>query len=155
MTVSPIGSTTLLAPVTLTISGLPSGATATFSPSVIPAGSPATAVKLVVQMAASSTAWNTEPQGDAPHHGTPILLALLLRPLLGMQSLRKRTQLAPRLLAIVLFAALSLGAMAGLSGCSSGVAAKSSTGSTTYTLVVTETSGTVAHTFDLTLVVQN
>jgi hypothetical protein len=154
LTVSPVGSTTLLDPVTLTVAGLPAGATATFSPATIPAGSAAMASKLVVQTSASSAAWIREPQGRTPHRNTPILLTLLLLPLLGMYSLRNRMQRAPCLLALVLFAALSLGISMAVSGCGSGSAGGRTTGgSTSYNLVVTEASGTVTDTFHLTLVV--
>jgi hypothetical protein len=153
LTAMPVGTSTFLAPVTFSVSGLPPGATATFSPATVPAGSGSTPVTLVVQTSASSAVWNTEPQGDMPHNLRPMLLMLLLLPLLGMQRLRKRMQLAPRWLTIVLFAALSMGAVVGLTGCSASVGTPPN-GSTTYNLVVTETSGTVSHTFNLTLVVQ-
>jgi hypothetical protein len=58
------------------------------------------------------------------------------------------------LLAWVLFAALSLGAAVGLGGCSNSGKSSGSTESTTYHLVVTETSGTLTQTLDLTLVVE-
>ncbi len=154
LTVAPVGSTTLPLAVNLTVSGLPPGATYTFSPTVIPAGSPATTVNLIIQTSSSSAAWNTEPQGYAPHSGMPILLTLLLLPLLGMQWLRQRMQTTPRLLAAVLFTALSLGGVVGLSGCASRGGDQVPPGGATYTLVVTETCGTLTHSFDLTLVVQ-
>jgi hypothetical protein len=84
----------------------------------------------------------------------PILLTLLLLPLLGMQWLRQRMQTTPRLLAAVLFTALSLGGVVGLSGCASRGGDQVPPGGATYTLVVTETCGTLTHSFDLTLVVQ-
>jgi hypothetical protein len=153
LTVSPVGSTTLLTPVTLSITGLPPDATATFTPATVAAGSVATAVKLVIQTTGSSAVWNTEPSDHTPRNIRPILLMLLVLPLLAMQLLRKRMQLAPRFVAAVLFAALSLGAVVGLSGCSAGVSTPPHS-NTTYNLVVTETSGTVSHTFNLTLLVQ-
>jgi hypothetical protein len=70
-----------------------------------------------------------------------------------MQLLRKRMQRAPRFAAAVLFAALSMGAVVGLSGCSAAVSTPPHT-NTTYNLVVTETSGAVSHNFNLTLIVQ-
>jgi hypothetical protein len=150
--VVPVGSTTLLAPVSLTVSGLPPGATYTVTPQVVPGGSPATSVNLVIQTAKLSAAWNTEPQGFELRSAAPIVLTLLLLPLLGMQSFRKRVRLAPRLATVLLFASLSLGAAMGLSGCS-GFPSNPS-GSTTYNVVVTETSGTLQHSFNLTLIVR-
>jgi hypothetical protein len=59
------------------------------------------------------------------------------------------------MLACLLFAALSLGAMVGLSECASGFPeGQRARGITTYSLVETVTSGTLSHTFDLTLIVQ-
>jgi hypothetical protein len=54
----------------------------------------------------------------------------------------------------MLFVALSLGISMAVSGCGSGSAGGRTTGgSTSYNLVVTEASGTVTDTFHLTLVV--
>src|SRR3984957_1501673 len=116
-TVTPVGSTTLPNPVMFSVSGLPAGATSTFAPAIIPAGSAATAVNLTIQTAAASSSPQPESHWPAPSRGTSILLALLL-PALGMQSLlrKRRMQFAPRWLALVLFAILSMGAVAGLSG---------------------------------------
>lgn len=153
LTVSPVGSTTLLTPVALSITGLPPDATATFTPATVAAGSAATAVKLVIQTTGSSAVRNTKPQDQAPRNVRPILLMLLVLPLVAMQLLRKRMQRAPRFAAAVLFAALSMGAVVGLSGCSAAVSTPPHT-NTTYNLVVTETSGAVSHNFNLTLIVQ-
>ena len=148
--VAPAGSPTLLNDVTLSISGLPPGATATFTPTVIPAGSPTTGVNLVIQTSSSSAARNIERSPNTPFKGAPFAFALLLLPLLGMQSLRKRMQLVPRFAAVLLLAALCLGVAAGLTGCAS----RNAVSSTTYTVVVTETSASVHHSFNLTLVVR-
>jgi hypothetical protein len=152
--VTPVGSTTLLSAVTLSASGLPPGATYTFSPSVVPAGSPATGVNLVIQTSISSAGLSPEPRRYAAQSGMPMLLGLLLLPLLAMQELRKRMQLAPRLLAVVLFAALSLGIVAGLGGCASGGTGGGGSGNKTYPLVVKATAGTLQHSLNVTLVVQ-
>jgi hypothetical protein len=152
--VSPVGSATLLMPVTLSVSGLPSGATAMFTPPVVPTGSPLTGVSLVVQLPSSAAAPGAEPRDY--NAGAPFALALFLLPLLATSSLRKRMRLTPAWATALLFAGLSLGAMLGMTGCagSNNSSAGSGSGSTTYTLVVTETSGNLQHSFNMTLVVE-
>jgi hypothetical protein len=154
LTVSSTGSTTLLDPVGLSISGLPQGATFTFSPVTVPAGSLSTAVSLVIQVGDSSAKLTAEPDDYSPHEGTPILLLVLLPPLLGMKSLRKRIQSAPRSLTVLLFVFLGMSAAAALNGCAGRPPGFPSHGGKTYNLVVTATSGTLHHSLPLKLVVQ-
>jgi hypothetical protein len=155
LTVSPTGSTTLLDPVGLSISGLPQGATFTFSPVTVPGGSPSTAVSLVIQTGESSAKFDSEPDEHAPHGGTPILLLVLLPPLFGMKSVRKRIPSGLRLLAMSLFVLLSVSTVAGLGGCAGQPPRLARHAGKTYNLVVTATSGTLHHSLPLTLVVQN
>jgi hypothetical protein len=148
--VSPVGSARLVSAVTLSLSGLPAGATYKFTPEVIPAGSPATGVDLVIQTSpgGSSASWNMEPPDDGPQRGTTILLTLVLLPWLAIRSLRRQKRFASGLLAAVLFAGLTLGVTVGLGGCAASPQPR------TYYLVVTETSSTVTHSFNLTLTVK-
>ena len=116
-------------------------------------------MSLAIQTTTSSEAWKTKPHGKVPLNPAPVLLALLLLPLLLNQFSRKRLRLAARPLAVMLVALLSLGAVLAICGCGSGgVPSRSvwnSAGSTTYSLVVTTTSGKLQHTCNLTLVVEN
>jgi hypothetical protein len=121
--------------VTFTATGLPPGATATFSPATIPAGSAATSVTLTIQTSNSQTAHNEKPSSGGPW--APVALGFLLLPLAGMKSVRRRLRQMPRLTVALAVMVLSLGALLGLSGCggngSSNQTAKS------YTVAVTAT----------------
>jgi sugar lactone lactonase YvrE len=130
---------------TLTISGLPTGATATFSPASIAAGTGATAVKLTVQT--SNQASNRDL--SFPFKPTlPILLGLML-PLLGTKRARRRLLRCSPLVLMIL-----LGGVMALAGC--GTSSPSYPPAQTYTMVVTATDTTTgAHTAtNLTLTVQ-
>jgi hypothetical protein len=130
------------AAVTFTVSGLPNGATATFSPSSIPASGGAQTVTLTLQTAAK-TAMNG---GLWPNGLTPFALALLLFPVATWRRLKeRRIRFGTKLL--ILATAAGLGA--GITGCiGKGTSAK------TYTVVVTATSGAVQHNSTVTLIVQ-
>ena len=116
-------------------------------------------MSLAIQTASSSQAWKTKPREKLPPITAPLLLALLLLPLLVNQSLRRRLRLAARPLVVMLVALLCLGAVMAICGCASGGTSSgsrwNSSGSTSYDLVVTTTSGNLQHTCTLTLVVEN
>ena len=152
LTCAPGSGSTYPDPLTLSATGLPAGATAAFSPATIPAGSGATAVTMTVQTVNEQTA-----QGEMPFLGGQLgsmALALLLLPMVGIKPVRRRLKKLPGLPVLLAAAALALGAMMCLSGCSSNgffdQAAKS------YTMVVTATDAvTGAHSsISLTLTVQ-
>ena len=130
----PSPETTYPDALTLSASGLPAGATATFSPATIPAGSGATAITMTIQTTNPQTARNAKPGGSLG----AMTLALLLLPVAGMRRVRRRLRKMPGLPVVLAAAALSLGAMVCLSGCGSSggffnQAPKS------YTVVVTAT----------------
>ncbi len=137
---------------TLSATGLPAGATAAFSPASIPAGSGATPVTMTIQTVNQQTA----------HGETPLLrgqlgsiaLAFLLLPVAGIKPVRRRLRSAPGLPAVLAVAALALGAMVCLSGCSSNGFFNQA--ATRYTVVVTATDAvTGAHSStNVTLTVQ-
>jgi FG-GAP-like repeat/Bacterial Ig-like domain (group 3)/FG-GAP repeat len=135
--------------ITFTASGMPAGATASFSPDSIPVNGGAQPVTMTIQTASNSAL------GSAPAFGsrvTPVLLGLLLLPLAGIRRFRRAQKRFSRLLSVALFAA-ALGAIAGLVGCGStngffGQAVQS------YTVTVTATGGTVSHTATVNLTVQ-
>jgi hypothetical protein len=151
LSLSPGGVATYPNAVTLSATGLPPGATATFSPATIPAGSAATSVTLTIQTS-SQTARNKKPFSGRPF--APVALGFLLLPLAGMKIVRRRSRQMPRLTVALAAMVLSLGTLLGLSGCggssSPGATAKS------YTVVVTATDAiTAAHSsINLTLNVQ-
>jgi hypothetical protein len=115
---------------TLSATGLPAGATVTFSPATIPAGSGATPVTMTIQTINSQTARDAKPGGSL---GT-MALALLLLPMAGIKPVRRRLRKLPGLPVV---AALALGAMVCLSGCSSNGFFNQAV--THYTVVVTAT----------------
>lgn len=144
---SPLVTPTFLYDVQLTASGLPPGATYTFSPSTIPAGSGTTPTVLTVQTAKNSAAL------AHPSTHNLALAALgfgLFLPLLG----RRRLQAIPHLLLITLFAFLSLGTMAGLSGCGNSGFFGATKTSGNYTITVIATSGGLVRTSTVQLTIQ-
>ncbi len=118
---------------TLSATGFPAHATVAFSPAMIPAGSGATPVTMTIQTINPQTARDAKPGGSL---GT-MALALLLLPMAAIKPARRRLRKMPGLPVVLAAAALALGAIVCLSGCSSNgffnQAAKS------YTVVVTAT----------------
>jgi Bacterial Ig-like domain (group 3)/FG-GAP-like repeat len=143
--VQPQVATTFLYNVSLKPSGLPAGATATFSPATLPAGGSMTNIAMMVVTA--GTASSVPP--PSPFGRLPLALGLLL-PLFAARRVRRR--LRPPLLAVVLFAALSLAAVAGLSGCSG--AGLFAARKVPYSITVTATEGTVQRTVEVPLAIQ-
>ncbi len=161
-TLSPVGSATFPAVVTLSASGLPTGATYSFSPATLPAGSGATQVTLTVQLpqvsamhvppVAGQAGATTELAQNKPASKLPLLaLALLLLPF--GRKLRRASRLLGRTLTVLLLFIAGLAALAGLSGCSlaSGYFGQAPK---TYTVTVTGTSGVLVHSTSVTLTVE-
>ena len=140
LTLAPAGATTYPDALTLSATGLPTGATATFSPATIAAGSAATPVTLTIQTS-TQTARNDKPSGGS---FAPVVLGFLLLPLAGMKSVRRRLRQMPRLTVALAITVLSLGAVLGLSGCGGNGASQTAK---SYTVAVTATDLTTgAHT---------
>lgn len=138
-------NSTFVYPVSLSVSGLPNGVTASFNPSSVTAGSGKT-----------STVLTLSASGTAANHGKPLpwgaggasALALLLLPFATM----KRTRKTARRLSRALIVLLALTAVTALSGCGAGGFFSHQTGS--YTVTVTATSGPTTHATNVTLTVQ-
>ena len=169
LTMTPAGATTFPAAVTFSLSGLPAGATYTFSPATIPAGSGTTAVTLTIQIPQSSAAaqpmhifGNTRQEmlasGDpkvgpyAQHKMAPLALALLLLPFAG--RMRRLGKKLGRAVTVLLLVVAALTATVGLSGCGSGGSGFFAQAPKTYTLTVTASSGSLSRTANLTLTVE-
>jgi hypothetical protein len=144
--VQPQVATTFLYNVSFAASGLPSGATATFSPATLPAGGQQTNITMTVMTA--GTAMNTPP---SPFERLPLAVAFLL-PLFGVKAVRRRLRQIPPYLGVALFAVLSLAAVAGLSGCSG--AGLFAARKVPYSITVTATEGTVQRTVEVPLAIQ-
>jgi sugar lactone lactonase YvrE len=127
---------------TFAITGLPSGATATFSPSTVAAGSGSTSVTLTI--AVPTTAQEHPFPGPFGPAAAPVALALLLLPF------SRRTRKATSRWSLLLLAAALLAA--GASGCSSGGGGGGTPPTErTYNLTVTATAGGFSQSTSLTL----
>ncbi len=147
-----VGGTTGAQPITLSVTGLPTGATATFSPASIPANSPPTNVTLTVTLPSQSASRQTQiPFGRAAF---PVALGLLLLPFAG--KLRRAERRWSKLACFLLLTLAGASMAVGITGCGGG--GGSNSGSTTpvtqtYTLTVSATAGADVHTTTLTLIV--
>jgi hypothetical protein len=158
LTILPTNGTIFPAPITLSITGLPSGATATIHPSwtqltsttwLFPANVALPATTLAIQT--PSTVARLEPGTELHRTLPPVALGLLLLPLVGMRRRLGKT-LGRTILTLFLLVA-GASAMAGLSGCgtSSGFFGQ---GEKTYTVLITASSGSLSHSTSVTLTVQ-
>ena len=153
----PSSGTTFPDPMTLTLTGLPTGATATLSTPgwaqqsatswILPANQPVNDLSLTVQLPAQTAA---ATPNDAPARRLPLtLLGVLLLPFAGRW--RRAGMRVSRWLCVALIAA-GFAAFGGTVGCGS-----SSTHTQTsqlYTITVTVTSGALTHSTELNLTVQ-
>jgi hypothetical protein len=93
---------------------------------------------VTMSVVTANAALSTPP--PSPFDRLPLALGLLL-PLFGVRSVRRRLRKIPPFLGVALLAALSLTAVAGLSGCSgAGLFAERKV---PYTITVTATEGTL------------
>jgi hypothetical protein len=139
----PVGGSTFPSAVTLSVSGLPPGATATLTPDTIPADAPLTNVSLTIQL--PQTARLIEQRVPT------VLWSVVLLPFAGRLSRRRKRG---RLMLPILLAGAALAAAAGLSGCGSNGSGFFAHPQQTYQVVVTATSGTVSHSTTVALIVQ-
>jgi hypothetical protein len=157
-TVSPTdGATTFQSAIDLTVSGLPPGATYSFSPSAtIAAGAGTSTVTLIIQTAqGGATVGQVNSGGGASGNLVsrlaPFSLALLLLPFAG--RLRKTGKRFSRLISLLLLLAASAAAVAGVSGCGSNIGFFGQKPQT-YTVTVTGNMGTLSHSAKVTLTVE-
>jgi hypothetical protein len=175
LTMSPSGAATFPSTVTLTLSGLPSGATYSFSPTTLAAGAGTTTVTLTIQLpqavavasplridgkgieiGMSSTAQLATPNRDLSEDRgrklAPLTLAILLLPFAG--GLRSSARKLRRAFLLLLLIGAAVGTIAGLGGCGSSGSGFFAQAPQTYTLTVTGTSGTLSRSANLTLTVE-
>jgi hypothetical protein len=149
LTVPPLGGA-FNSVVTLSASGLPPGATATFNPPTVTPGTAGAPTVMTIQLAAVTA---SIPAGDIPANprGVPVTLFSMAFLLFGGVLGRKRM---PRGLVLVLaLASLGVGTSL-LTGCGGGFANTPSTQARTYTVTVTGTSGSFQASTTVTLVVE-
>ena len=157
LSIAPTSGTTFPEAVTLTISGMPSGATATITPATwtrltsntwsFPANTALSAIALSIQLPSSASMLDWH--GPSGRKLPPVLWGLLLLPF--AYKLRRAGKRMSRTISLMLFLAVSLAAVTALGGC--GGSSSSNTQPSDYTLTVTATSGTVSSSTILTLIV--
>jgi hypothetical protein len=131
-------------PVVMSVTGLPAGATASFSPGTVTPGSASATTVLSIQtpsLLARST-------GDGH---TTWFAELLLLPLLAVRRVRRKLARMPVSLRALLLFAVGLGILFPLAGCGGGFFGPMAH---TSTLTVTGTSGAVQHSTTVTLTIQ-
>lgn len=155
LAIAPSSGASFPSAVTLTLSGLPAGATATVTPSswaqssgtkwTLPAGTTISGnTQLVIQLSQFSAA--TQPVKDnMATRLAPFSLALLLLPFAG--RMRKAGKRMRRALSVLLLLA-GMAAMAGVSGCGG------NSNNQFYSMVATVSSGALSHSTTLTLTVR-
>ena len=147
---TPVGASTFLDDVTLTVTGLPMGSTYTVTPASITSGSGETGVVVSVTASSSISAQNRVPQdGPGSHREVPVALGML--GLAGLGTVRKFRKKLPRPLLLLILMIASILPIAALSGCAGGYFAPDPH---TYTVTLTSTEGSIQHTATATLVVQ-
>jgi hypothetical protein len=128
--------------VTFAASGLPAGATVTFSPATIAATGGAQTVTMTIQTAAT-TARNNE----AGRKLVSLALALLFLPLLGTKKMRKETRFWMAM--VILLGGLPVSTL--LTGCGGSYFSQPAKD---YTVTVTATGGGLQHNFTVMLNMQ-
>jgi streptogramin lyase len=152
---TPVNGTIFPQTVNLTVSGLPSGATATLTPNTLPAGSGTTPVSLVVQLP-NSTARYTSPN-QFPGRQLPLVVGLILLPFAG--RLRRTAHFFAkaswgRWLTLTILALTGVATLAGVAGCGGKPTGYFGQAPATYTLTITGTSGALSHSTTVTLTVE-
>jgi hypothetical protein len=150
-TVSPVSpATTFPAAITFAATGLPTGATATFSPTSIASGAGSTTVTLTVITPITTLSRNPSPVQGA--RWPLVAVALLLLPLAG--RFRRAGRRLNRMLSVLLLVAAGLTAAAALNGCGGVSTGYFGQAPATSSITVTGTSGSLNHTASVSLTVE-
>jgi hypothetical protein len=171
-TTGPMNGATFPSAINLALSGLPAGASYSFSPATIAAGAGATAVTLTVdipqtQASARSLTLHPGAQVAVNHRGgpgsgkagslagrlAPFSLALVLLPFAG--RLRRTGKRLGRILCVLLLLTAGIAAATGISACGgSSAGGYFAQPQQSYTVTVTGTSGALSHSTTVTLTVE-
>ena len=148
---SPASGSTLAGAVTLTLTGVPAGASYTVTPSVIAEGSGSTTVTVTVNIPKQVPRAPSSSPKDGDGLPKPWLMLIFL-PLFGARKLRRaaRAQIKTPMLMLVMLGALLL---AGMTACGSGSGA-SAQPAQNYAMTLTGTGGGLHHSVTLNLTVQ-
>jgi DNA-binding beta-propeller fold protein YncE len=146
LNIGPSVGTVFPAPVTLSLSGLPPGATGTLSPSTLPAGASVTAVTLSIQLPQTTGLLRRSFGWVTP------ALALIRLPFAGRMRRSGRTLHKYGLILLLLLA--GAGSAAGIMGCGAKDSGYFGQAQQTYHVVITATSGSVSHSTSVNLTVQ-
>jgi hypothetical protein len=144
------GGTVLPAAVAFSVSGLPAGFAATFSPASLAAGSPATNVTLTIEVPQTAMLQRNMEPGE----GLPLVaLSIFLLPLAGRV---RRSRIWLGRLTVVVMMLVGAGGVATLIGCGGGSSSSGGGGNPpqSYNITVTATSGALSHSTTITLTVQ-
>lgn len=147
---SPPSGATFPAAINLAVTGLPAGATATFSPSSIPAGAGPTTVTLTVTVPTTAAMqFQRSPHGMSP---SPFVLGFIFIP---FAVIRRRRLLRLGRAAWMLVPLLSGAVLiAGVGGCGGSSGTPTQPPPQSYTLTLTATSGSLQNATTLTLTVE-
>ena len=159
LSIVPSNGVILPALLTLTVSGLPPGATAALAPSswtqltgtswTYPANIALVATTLTIQLPGSAAGLDrAHPPGQKV---PPLLWGMLLLPFAG--KLRRCSRRLRRMASMLLLFAAGVAAVSGLSGCGSSTGLFSHR-QQTYTVTITATSGTLSHSTTVVLTVE-
>jgi sugar lactone lactonase YvrE len=151
-TVSPVSpATTFPGAIALTATGLPTGATSSFSPPSIASGAGSTTVTLTVTTPSTTLARN-QPPGRVPGPWPLAAAALLLLPL--AVRFRRAGRRLSRILSLLLLFAAGILAAAALNGCGGIASGYFGQAPATSSITVTGTSGLLSHSASVSLTVE-
>ncbi len=157
---TPVGSSTFPTGITFTATGLPSGATATFSPSTVNAGAGLTGVTFAVQTQSESPAAAMLHQpgktGGLNSLGGA-LLCLLFLPLAAVARWRKTARYLAKHASLMVWLLILAGITAAVTGCGGGASINSNAvaaPAASYTITITAKSGSLQQSATVTLNVQ-
>jgi hypothetical protein len=146
---SPTNGTTFPSGITLTLSGLPAGATYTITPSSIAAGSAAQTVTVSVQTPGPVAGLRV------PGTRSPIFALAMLLPMFGMVHPRRAAASRRKRIALVLCLLLAVGIL-GMGACGGGGSGFMNQAPQTYTMQLNATTigGALQHSTTLSLTIQ-
>ncbi len=148
---SPQGGSTFPDAVSLTATGLPTGAVASFSPQTVPAGAGTTNVTLTIQSPAQAALMKLNRVRGRMF--VEVALACVLLPFAGRQRLMNRRFRLFCMGLMLVLGAVSLGGTLGCGGSGNGGSSASGQAAQTYDITVTATSGHLSHTVTVTFTV--